>query len=115
MGEVNQLTIDEQAIVKELCQVLKPVEKVTKTISGNYLTASLVIALTNGLFLAYRNFSDKHFPECVKSLVIRLNMSLDERSGNLKNSNTLSMATFLDPRFKIIAFKDKKMHRKVFD
>lgn len=109
MDGANQLTVNEWVVIKELCQALKPFEKVTKTISGeDYLTASLVIPLANGLFSVYKNLLDKPFSGCMKNLLIKLNKSLEDRFANLENSNTLSMSTFLDPRFKSIPFKDKK-------
>lgn len=68
IGEVNKLTIDEWAILKELCQVLKHFEKVAKTISGEeYLTASLVIPLANELLSVYRSFLNNFSRLCKKS------------------------------------------------
>lgn len=103
------LTVDEWEIIRQLCQVLKPFEEVTKTISGEaYLTASLVIPLVNGLDSVYTIFAEKPFVQCIKNVVILFQNSLKERLGSLENSNTLSISSFLDPRFKQIGFRDPK-------
>lgn len=105
----HHLTMEEWIIVKQLAQILKPFESVTKNISGEeYLTASMVIPLVNGLNSALTKFENRPFADCVKRILERLKKSLTERLGNSENSNTLSIATFLDPRFKEIPFKDKK-------
>lgn len=104
----SHLTTDDWNVVRELCQILKPFENVTKTASGEeYLSASLVIPLSKGLNSVYKNLMDKPFEECVKTVVKKFYKSLDERFGKLENSDILSAATFLDPRFKQIAFRDK--------
>ncbi|XP_031330565.1 zinc finger BED domain-containing protein 1-like [Photinus pyralis] len=111
MDPTSHLTTDEWVAIKQILQVLKPFEKVTKTVSGEgYLTASLVIPLANGLISVYKGFVDKPVAESeiIRNMLRRINKSLDERFGKLENSNTLSMATFLDPRFKSLAFKDKR-------
>ncbi|XP_072392289.1 zinc finger BED domain-containing protein 4-like [Diabrotica undecimpunctata] len=88
---LQTLTAEEWKISHELCQILKPFEKVTKIISGeNYGTASYVIPLINGLYD-----------------VCDLEKGLRERFENIENSQTLTICTFLDPRFKMIAFSNQ--------
>lgn len=103
----NNLTVDEWNVIRELCQVLKSFESVTKQISGeNYLTASVVIPIVNGLNSVYKSFETTMFTQCIKTIIKQFQVSLKERFVRLENSNTLSMCTFLDPRFKNIAFLD---------
>lgn len=48
--DLSIIIIEEWNIIRELCEILKPFEQVTKTISGEkYCTASLVIPLISGL------------------------------------------------------------------
>lgn len=102
------LTPTEWAIIKDLCKVLKPFEKLTKLISGeNYATASYVIPITNGLFEVCRNLKkkDNHSKIIIDVLKI-LETQLHQRLENVEYSTTLSLAAFLDPRFKMIAFSN---------
>lgn len=104
----HHLTLEEWETIRQLVKILKPFERVTKNISGqDYLTASLVIPLVNGLNSALNKIEVPE-NECVQRVLINFKRSLKERLGNSENSNTLSIATFLDPRFKEIPFQDNK-------
>lgn len=100
------ITIEEWTLIKELCEILRPFEEVTKSISGEkYCTASLVIPLTNGLknvctILHKKNLS----PSAIE--VSTLLKGLNTRLNNIENSSTLLMCMFLDPRFKEITFSN---------
>lgn len=101
------ITIEEWNIISELCQILKPFEEVTKTISGEkYCTASLVIPLTSGLLNVCKALQKKNFSFTGLKVVSNLQKGLHMRLGNVENSNTLLICTFLDPRFKGLAFSN---------
>ncbi|XP_050059751.1 zinc finger BED domain-containing protein 4-like [Aphis gossypii] len=95
------LSPDQWKICKELCLVLKPFEEVTKTVSGeNYISSSMVIILYNGLKDVTEKMYSKNFDTHVTQVVLELINGLYKRFSNLENSNTLTICTFLDPRFK---------------
>lgn len=103
------LTAEEWKECSQLCKVLKPIEHVTAVISGEkYCSASLVIPLTNGLQNVCRNLLKKDFTSSVMEVVKKLQAGLNARLGNVENSATLSVCTFLDPRFKTIAFSNSQ-------
>nr|CAI5847648.1 unnamed protein product [Callosobruchus analis] len=85
-------TAHKWQICKELCT--------TKTISGeNYVTGSFVIPIVNGLFVVYATLNKKKFEDVVMKVVKQIKI------GALEQSNTLAIATFLDPRFKAMGFQ----------
>lgn len=96
------LTIEEWEAAKELCKVLKPFFLVTKTLSGEkYAPASMVIVMSNGLFevcdkLMARNFSSPQ----VFLVVSELAAGVHTRLSFAEQDTILSIAMFLDPRFK---------------
>lgn len=103
---LNQLTLEEWNILKELCQILKPFEDATKCISGeNFISASLVIVLNRGLLNLCEQFSKENLTTTTKNIVVLLEKGIRNRLGNVERSNTLSLCTFLDPRFKMYAFQ----------
>ncbi|CAG9839181.1 unnamed protein product [Diabrotica balteata] len=87
MDANNSLTMYEWNVIKQLCQILRPFEKVTKTISGEgYLTASLVIPLVNGLVSVFNVFKEKTFERAVRNVLIKLDNSIEERLENEETS-----------------------------
>lgn len=98
--------MEEWKIINELCQILKPFETVTKTISGEkYCSASLIIPLSNGLKNICTTLPKKNFSPSVMEVISKLQNGFNMRLGNVE-STTLSICTFLDPRFKGIAFSN---------
>jgi len=95
------LSPEQWKLCKELCVVLKPFEEVTKIVSGeNYMSASLVIVLYKGLKDVTDKMYLKNFDINTTQVIIELQNGLQKRFSNLEMSNTLTMCTFLDPRFK---------------
>lgn len=103
--ELPLITQKEWIIIKHLCTILKPFEDATKNVSGeSYCSASLVIPITNGLINVYSKIKTEEYPTEILSLVLKIESGLKERLGNVEKSNTLAICTFLDPRFKNLAF-----------
>lgn len=101
------VTMEEWKILSELCQVLKPFEAVTKTTSGEkYCSASLVIPLSNDLKNICTTLPKKNFSPSVMEVISKLLNGFNMRLGNIESSTTLSICTFMDPRFKGIAFSN---------
>jgi hypothetical protein len=97
----------EWRLARELCSILKPFENVTKTISGElYCTAILVIPITNGLIYVYTKLLQKDFLPPTQKLINDCLHGINERLGNVERSNTLTVSTLLDPRFKNLAFSN---------
>lgn len=100
----------EWHVIKELCPVLKPFKGVTETLSGEkYCTASLIIPVCNGLHNILEKLSKKQLSEPVAGVVQRLKSGFHERLGNVENSNTLRVCTFLDPKFKQLAYSNSSI------
>ncbi|KAG8228342.1 hypothetical protein J437_LFUL009387 [Ladona fulva] len=103
--DLPKITSEEWTILKELCQILKPYESITKTISGEkYCTAALVTPMCQGLKNVHQKLSAQHFSDAVKHSLIRLFNGFENRLGNVGKSKTLQTVTFLDPRFKSMVF-----------
>lgn len=99
--DLHILTPEEWKVCKELCLVLKPFNEVTTLISGeNYMCASMIIVLYKGLADVCEKFKNKSFDSSVKRTIQVLQDGITSRFSDLEMSNTLRMATFLDPKFK---------------
>lgn len=103
----NALNSEEWIILQDMINVLKPFEEATKAISGkNYMTASLIIVIVQGLFKVCNNLLKMNLHPRVIIIVNKLLTNMNDRSGfkNAEKSNTLTRTTFLDLRFKNIPF-----------
>ena len=101
--DLPTLDPEEWKILRELFNILKPYEDVTKVISGEkYCTSSLVIPLCNGLKNVLSRLLRNPFSDAAMNVLKALQEGLEKRLGNVQKSNTLTLATFLDPRFKQI-------------
>jgi len=86
---IPTLSQDQWKLCKELCMVLKPFEEVTKIVSGeNYMSASLVIILYNGLKDVIEKMCAKDFEIYTTQVIIQLKNGLLKRFSNLEKSNT---------------------------
>ncbi|CAH1114743.1 unnamed protein product [Psylliodes chrysocephalus] len=84
------LNSNEWIILEDCVKILKPAENMTKILSREkYATISLVIPL-------YREFKS-----ALKSNMLEI---MTRRLGNYENNKIVAKATFLDPRFKKLAF-----------
>jgi len=99
----------EWLVLKDLKYVLSPFEKATKyTSADRHMSVSMVIPTTNDLVdicSAYMKGKDRPLSKPASDVLTLLERGLHTRLGNVENSNTLCLSTFLDPRFKEQAFK----------
>lgn len=98
---------EEWIILKQMCQVLKPFEEVTKVVSGEkFMTCSLVVVLSQGLVDVCSKMSKMNYNPRVLDIVNKLLCTMLEKDTwkNLEKSRMLCRSTFLDPRFKNIPF-----------
>ncbi|XP_049318602.1 zinc finger BED domain-containing protein 4-like [Bactrocera dorsalis] len=106
--ELPRISPEEWLLLKDLLTVLKPFEYTTKEISGQkYCTGSMVIPIVNGLKSVFTRWAKANtYVDPVKAVTFELLNGINERIGNTERSNTLDMASFLDPCFKNFAFSD---------
>lgn len=105
---INAVSLPEEwTFMKELIIILKPFYDVTELMSGEkYVTLSLVIIITNGLqSVCNEMMNSNQFSNAVSRVFIgKLIESISSRLGDLESSSTLTVTTFLDPRFKNVGF-----------
>lgn len=105
--ELSSISQREWLIIKKLCIILKPFEDATKNICGeSYCSASLVIPMANGLINVYSNLKASEYPSELFLVISKLEAGLKSRLGDVDKNDTLAICTFLDPRFKNLAFCD---------
>nr|CAI5848774.1 unnamed protein product [Callosobruchus analis] len=102
------ISSEEWEFLKEIVKVLKPLEPVTPYMSGqNYVTASSVIVLTDGLYESYRELKkDNSLTALSKDVIDCILQGIQSRLGNLEKSNSLLVTTFLYTRFKNVGGKN---------
>lgn len=103
----------EWVIMREVCLILEPFKKLTERLSSQkYPTASSLIVYIDGLldvcFTSLNDADYAHFDSSVKSMIGTLIEEIQRRDrfGMLQQSRTLTMCTYLDPRYKDVAFGD---------
>lgn len=113
-SNVVVISVEEWLLLRELRKVLKPMEELTKIISGQkYVTLSSVLILTKGIEHIYKNLQrddDDHNP-LIQNLIKEFLSGIAERFKDLENSKTLLVSTFLDPRFKNVGFSESVADR----
>ncbi|XP_018570925.1 zinc finger BED domain-containing protein 1-like [Anoplophora glabripennis] len=107
------ISLEEWNFLKELIHILEPLENVTKLMSAeNYVTASMTIILTDGLLAVYKNMKELQFEDISKKIISIILDGLTNRLGNVEQSNSLVLTTFLDPRFKNVGFCNESIPEK---
>lgn len=106
--DVSSLTSSEWHIIRQLIKMLKPLENVISTIKyESYFIASLVIPMVNGMRTLYNNYSTKQlFNNQMLDVLHSIIWSISEHFSDVENCDALTIATFLDPRFKYFAFSN---------
>lgn len=108
---IENMNAEEWRLCKDLCTVLKPLEQVTAQISGEkYLTGSLVIIFNRLLRNVYAEKISHSATLHTDALAVsnRILHGLITRLNNIEMSGTFGVATFLDPRFKMAFFMEKR-------
>lgn len=95
----------ELNILKEVIQVLKPLEKLTTEFSSQkYVSVSKIIPMIRCVKESLKNFNPQL--EIGISLKESLVQEIHKRFGKIEQNHILAIATLLDPRFKTIHFSD---------
>lgn len=87
------LTPNEWKIIKELIVVLRPFEEATKAVSGsNYMTASIVIVIAQGLMNVCEQLLKQDYTSRVNDIINKLLSGMKDRNrwGSIENSKTLA-------------------------
>ncbi|KYN29539.1 Zinc finger BED domain-containing protein 1 [Trachymyrmex cornetzi] len=94
-------------ILKDICAILRPVERVTTEISGElYVTCSKIIPIINCLIRTLEKLDITHeISECFhKNVLLQLQNRFRGKDSNIETNSFLSISTLLDPRFKKLHF-----------
>lgn len=87
----------ELQIIKEILEILGPIEVVSKEISGDrYLTCSKIIPIINCLRHKLQDFTASS--EQARVLKERALKGIEKRFGAVEHVHLLALATLLDPR-----------------
>ena len=101
----RMLTAAELQTAKEITSILKPLESVTKEVSGDtYITGSMVIPLQNCMEKQLTELVP--FTDIGQQLKQETLVEISKRFGGIEGNSLLSISTLLDPRFKKLHFKN---------
>ena len=102
------LSAEELQLAKEILEVLRPIEVLTKELCGErYVTSSKLIPMVNCLKKKVESLRIKVKTATAKSLLSRLVSEISKRFGQIESSHVNAISTILDPRFKRIHFNDR--------
>lgn len=104
---IEAMTAAEVEILKELIDLLKPLEVLTRKISGEkYFTSSRVIPQVRFLKKDFAKLEGTLKTDISKLSLGILNKAIAKRFGKVESNHFLAVATILDPRFKKVYFTD---------
>jgi hypothetical protein len=100
-GAVTNLDPNQWVIAESLISLLTPFEEITRDISNARASISMVIPAVKDISTILGNVDNS---SGVKTTKAELLQSLNRRLGSLESSTLFSIATVLDPRFKLRCF-----------
>ncbi|XP_022835410.1 zinc finger BED domain-containing protein 4-like [Spodoptera litura] len=108
------ITTEDWTLYSQLCQILRPFEEITKSMSGEkYVSGSSVIVVTRCLKEACEKITSRtDLLSAVTDVALTLRSGLIDRFGIIEQSGTFSLCTFMDPRFKTQGFCDQNEANK---
>lgn len=102
----TMLTAQQLELIRDLINILRPLEVITKEISREgYVTASKIIPIVSCLTETYNTMKTGAMNIGAKTRILIVD-ALKKRFGNIEQVHLLAAATILDPRFKKIHFAD---------
>lgn len=108
------LSENEWNVISEVIRVLKPLHAATKELLRDcYVTISKIIPIVHGMEAALRNTDDLS----IAATLFRDNLlaRFHERFDGIEETVHCAIATFLDPRYKDVAFRSEKRVQEVKD
>ena len=94
---IVQLTSHQLELVTKVVAALSPTEAVTKSISADAASVSVVLPFVR---ILSKTFSEHHGDSGVRTMKSEMNTSLARRFVSAEENERLLVATVLDPRFK---------------
>ena len=94
---IAQLTANQLDIVGKVIAALSPIEEITKAVSADAASVSLIIPFIRMLS---KTMEKHHNDRGVQTMKSEMLMSLKTRFSDIEKNEHLVIATFLDPRFK---------------
>lgn len=105
--DVPSLTEHEWRIISEMIRVLKPLHEATRELLVDCtVTISKIIPIVHGVEAALKNTDN--LSQDVTLFRDNLLTLFDKRFENIEKNPVYAIATFLDPRYKDIAFQSKE-------
>ena len=114
-GDIIMVTPNQIELIRKLVAVLEPVEEITKMISTDAASISVLIPLVKILQKTLNKHDDDSGIQTMKTEMLT---SLERRFDDIEQSELPLIATCLDPRFKdkFFSIEAKRLARKcVFD
>lgn len=100
-GEINNLTATQWTVLEKLLNLLKPFEEITKQIASSRSLISEVIPIVTTLKLYLSKSGDFFGVGTMKDTLLQ---NLEKRFASIQDKEHYSIATVLDPRFKLFFF-----------
>ena len=100
-GSIPLLTASQLDTANKVVKVLKPVEEITKCISKDEATISLIIPLVCALQKTLEEHDDDSGVRRMKAEMLNF---LQRRYSDMETTDCLALATIIDPRFKDKSF-----------
>ncbi len=96
-GSIPSLTPNQLNLISKVIAVLNPIQEITKSISTDAASLSLIIPFIRALRKTLENHDDDSRVQTMKSDMLT---SLNRRYKDVESDVPLALATLLDPRFK---------------
>ena len=95
--DIPKLSSHQLEIIDKVIVVLKPVEDITKSISSEEASVSIIVPYVRALKRSWENCSNDTGVQTMKKEMLA---SLNRRFSDIESNETLVLATILDPCFK---------------
>lgn len=107
----EMVTARELNCLKEICSILQPMEVLTRELSvEKYVMSSKIIPLIFCIESQIEKLPSTS--DMARKLKIKLLEEITYRCGKIEQTNLLPICTLLDPRFKVMYFKDPLANSK---
>ncbi|CAL1672038.1 unnamed protein product [Lasius platythorax] len=106
----SMLTAAELLLAKEIPEVLRPVEQVTKELCGEkYVTISIMIPMIYCLKRKIESLRTRLQTPTAQTLIDRLQFQITKRFESITANRIIAVSTILDPRFKRLHFQQNEL------
>ena len=97
-GDIQQLSPNQLDLIGKVVKVFGYIEEITKSITCDSASVSMIIPFIRGLRLTLEKNDDSH--RGVRTMKADMLQSLNGRYDGVEEEEVLAVATMLDPRFK---------------